>query len=101
MAGQGAIAARFTIDDSSVCFINCHLAAGQKHVRERNTDITAILEDKSVFPVVDDPEIAYVGGGDGSMILDHELCFVGACYVLASQLTRLTSSFAAERRSQL
>jgi len=59
-----------------VCFINCHLAAGQKHVRERNTDITAILEDKSVFPVVDDPEIAYVGGGDGSMILDHELCFL-------------------------
>ncbi|KAF8318208.1 DNase I-like protein [Clavulina sp. PMI_390] len=73
---KGAIAARFTIDDSSICFINCHLAAGQNHVRERNTDVAAVLEEKAVFPTVEEPEIGYVGGGDGSMILDHELCFL-------------------------
>lgn len=80
---QGAIAARFTIDDSSICFINCHLAAGQKHTRERNGDVAAILEEKSVFPQVDQPEIGYVGGGDGSMILDHEICFVRQLFTIS------------------
>lgn len=68
------------IDDSSVSFINCHLAAGQNHKLERNKDIAAILEEKEAFPAVlslDSTEaLAYVGGGDGSMILDHEICFV-------------------------
>lgn len=75
---KGAIIARFTIDNSSICFINCHLAAGQKHIRERNADLAAILEDKAVFPPasLEDAPLTYVGGGDGSMILDHEICFV-------------------------
>ncbi|KAF8905753.1 Endonuclease/exonuclease/phosphatase [Gymnopilus junonius] len=71
----GGIVARFVIGDSSICFINCHLAAGQNAVRRRNADIAAILEDKSVFPPADRP-LAYVGGGDGSMILDHEFVFL-------------------------
>lgn len=75
---QGGIVARFVIDDSSLCFINCHLAAGQNHVRSRNADVAAILEDTNVFP---EPPgalepLAYVGGGDGSMVLDHEIVFV-------------------------
>ena len=76
---QGGIVARFVIDDTSVCFINCHLAAGQHHVRQRNADVTAMLEDKAVFPesnVVEEP-LAYINGGDGSMVLDHEVVFVG------------------------
>jgi hypothetical protein len=66
------------IDDSSICFINCHLAAGQHHVRQRNADVAAMLEEKSVFPPSDAVEesLAYVGGGDGSMVLDHEIVFV-------------------------
>jgi hypothetical protein len=101
---QGAILARLVIDDSSICFINCHLAAGQKHVRQRNSDLIDILEEKSGFP--DPPERAcptshsnsnsgvmaggknrrkemvemssgvYVGGGNGSSISDHEICFI-------------------------
>ena len=70
--------ARFTVDDSSICMINCHLAAGQHHVRQRNADVAAMVEEKSVFPVVGalDEAVAYVGGGDGSMVMDHEIVFV-------------------------
>ncbi|KAH7922873.1 DNase I-like protein [Leucogyrophana mollusca] len=75
---KGGIVARFVIDDSSICLINCHLAAGQHHVRQRNSDVAAFLEEKSVFPSSDAIEepLAYVGGGDGSMVLDHEIVFV-------------------------
>ncbi|PPQ80755.1 hypothetical protein CVT26_006966, partial [Gymnopilus dilepis] len=72
---KGGIVARFVIGDSSICFINAHLAAGQNAVRRRNADIAAILEDKSVFPPAEHP-LAYVGGGDGTMILDHEFVFL-------------------------
>ncbi|KAF8629469.1 hypothetical protein AX15_003431 [Amanita polypyramis BW_CC] len=72
---KGGIVARFVIGDSSVCMINCHLAAGQNAVRRRNADIAAILEEKAVFPPADYP-LAYGGGGDGTMILDHEFVFV-------------------------
>ncbi|CAL1701914.1 unnamed protein product [Somion occarium] len=75
---KGGIVCRFIVDDSSICLINCHLAAGQNHARQRNADIAAILEDKSVFPetIMDHDMVAYVNGGDGSMVLDHELVFI-------------------------
>ncbi|KAF8632419.1 hypothetical protein AX17_004860 [Amanita inopinata Kibby_2008] len=72
---KGGIVARFVMGDSSVCMINCHLAAGQNAVRRRNADIAAILEEKAVFPPTDYP-LSYVGGGDGSMVLDHEIVIV-------------------------
>ena len=66
------------IDDTSICFINCHLAAGQHHVRARNSDAAAIVEDKSLRPDASPMEgiVAYVNGGDGSMVMDHEIVFV-------------------------
>jgi endonuclease/exonuclease/phosphatase family metal-dependent hydrolase len=76
---KGAIVTRFVVDDTSICFINCHLAAGQSQKLARNQDVAAILEEKSVFTGAltdQDASIAYVGGGDGSMILDHEICFL-------------------------
>ncbi|CCM00274.1 uncharacterized protein FIBRA_02304 [Fibroporia radiculosa] len=75
---KGGIVARFVVDDTSICFINCHLAAGQHHVRQRNADVAAILEGGSVFPESDTIEepLAYVNGGDGSMVLDHEMVFL-------------------------
>jgi hypothetical protein len=75
---QGGIVARFTIDDSSICMINCHLAAGHHHVRQRNADVAAMVEEKSVFPSFGalGEAVAYVGGGDGSMVMDHEIVFV-------------------------
>jgi endonuclease/exonuclease/phosphatase family metal-dependent hydrolase len=75
---QGAIIVRFMIDDTSLCFTNCHLAAGQTQTVNRNNDIAAILE-ASCLPAVSDPEARinhFVGGGDGSMILDHEICIL-------------------------
>jgi hypothetical protein len=61
-----------------MCFINCHLAAGQTQTKDRNTDITMILESQSL-PAERDHSVridSYVGGGDGSMILDHEICIL-------------------------
>jgi WD40 repeat protein len=75
---KGAVTVRFQVDDTSLCFVNCHLAAGQSQAAARNTDINTILE-ASVFPVERDGDAridSYTGGGDGTMILDHELCIV-------------------------
>ncbi len=59
-----------------LCFVNCHLAAGQSQANHRHTDIAAILE-SAVLPIERDLSVRldnYVSGGDGTMILDHELC---------------------------
>jgi hypothetical protein len=66
------------LDDTSMCFINCHLAAGQNNTKDRNTDISTILE-SSILPAERDHTVrqdSYVGGGDGTMILDHEICIL-------------------------
>ncbi|KAF4974983.1 hypothetical protein FZEAL_8167 [Fusarium zealandicum] len=73
---KGCVAVRFRIDDTSICFVNCHLAAGQSQANARHNDIAAILE-SNLFPTELDSAArvdCYVGGGDGSLIVDHELC---------------------------
>lgn len=74
------------VDDTSVCFINCHLAAGQHHVRQRNADVQAIVEDNTLPPDASasstDEIVAFVNGGDGSMVLDHEIVFVSTPAIL-------------------
>lgn len=75
---KGAIIVRFMVDDTSMCFINCHLAAGQTQANSRHNDIAAIL-DSTLLPAERDPSVridSFIGGGDGTMILDHELCLV-------------------------
>ncbi|KAH9909874.1 Endonuclease/exonuclease/phosphatase [Xylariomycetidae sp. FL2044] len=75
---KGAIIVRFMIDDTSLCFINCHLAAGQTQANHRHNDIAAIM-DSTILPVERDPSVridSYIGGGDGTMVLDHELCLL-------------------------
>ncbi|KAI0167350.1 endonuclease/Exonuclease/phosphatase [Pestalotiopsis sp. NC0098] len=75
---KGAIVVRFVLDDTSMCFINCHLAAGQSQANSRHNDIAAILEG-NLLPVERDGGVridSYVGGGDGSMIMDHEICLL-------------------------
>ena len=67
---------RLLIDDSSFCFINSHLAAHQSNVSARNNDISAVLKETSFK--VDSSGNHYIGGGDGSLILDCEnVFFVG------------------------
>jgi hypothetical protein len=55
-----------------------------------------MVEEKSVFPVVGALEeaVAYVGGGDGSMVMDHEIVFVSLLVLeisgeLSLKMTRL------------
>ncbi|KAJ9661056.1 hypothetical protein H2198_002215 [Neophaeococcomyces mojaviensis] len=75
---KGALLARFVIDSSSLCFINCHLAAGQTQTSHRNNDVAAILESESL-PAEQDLDVRtslFVGGGDGAQILDHEICIL-------------------------
>ena len=75
---KGALIVRLLLDDSSLCLVNCHLAAGQSKVVDRNNDITAILE-AALLPT-ERNEITcgdtYTGGGDGSMIVDSEICII-------------------------
>ncbi|KAL9004471.1 MAG: hypothetical protein Q9188_002701 [Gyalolechia gomerana] len=75
---KGALILRFNFDDTSICSVNCHLAAGQTQTMHRNNDVTAILESLA-FPSYDTTTTCsnyFVGGGDGSMILDHEICIL-------------------------
>ncbi|ORY78942.1 Endonuclease/exonuclease/phosphatase [Protomyces lactucae-debilis] len=75
---KGGIIIRMTLDDTSICFVNCHLAAGQKHVMARNNDIFSIL-DQAALPAGTSSQLdrhVFSGGGDGSMVLDHEVCIL-------------------------
>ncbi|KAI8376226.1 Endonuclease/exonuclease/phosphatase [Radiomyces spectabilis] len=71
---KGGVAIRLLFDHTSFCFVNCHLAAGQHRVAERNADANGILH-TARFP--DHPNYLDIfgNGGDGSQILDHEYCF--------------------------
>ncbi|KAL5418716.1 hypothetical protein PMIN03_000864 [Paraphaeosphaeria minitans] len=78
VGNKGALVVRFLIDDSSLCFINCHLAAGQSQTQHRNNDAASIME-AAPLPRNRSPRDCmnfFVGGGDGSMILDHEICIL-------------------------
>ncbi|KAG8627990.1 hypothetical protein KVT40_003863 [Elsinoe batatas] len=72
---KGALILRMILDDTSICLINCHLAAGQTQTMHRNNDVAGIMESENLPPSVASPDI-FVGGGDGSMILDHEICIL-------------------------
>lgn len=73
---KGALILRFVLDDSSLCFVNCHLAAGQTQTAHRNNDVAAILEAECLASETSLTARAdhFVSGGDGSMIMDHEIC---------------------------
>ncbi|ODO06654.1 hypothetical protein I350_04012 [Cryptococcus amylolentus CBS 6273] len=71
---KGAIVSRLVMDDTSICFINVHLAAGQSQKASRNADLAGILEDKAIFPPTE--ELPFIHGGSGTGILDHEMVFL-------------------------
>ncbi|KAF1363754.1 DNase I-like protein [Lizonia empirigonia] len=78
VGNKGALVVRFLLDDSSLCLINCHLAAGQTQTTHRNNDAASIME-AAPLPKNRSPSDCanfFVGGGDGSMILDHEICIL-------------------------
>ncbi|KAI9779478.1 MAG: hypothetical protein M1835_004685 [Candelina submexicana] len=60
--------------------ISCENLAdqGQSQTVSRNNDVTAILE-RPALPGERDPTVrtdTFIGGGDGTMILDHEICIL-------------------------
>lgn len=61
-----------------MCFVNCHLAAGQTQTAHRNNDIAAILEAETLPSEnsLSTRTNQFASGGDGSMIMDHEVCFL-------------------------
>ncbi|KAG0080221.1 hypothetical protein BGZ90_000273 [Linnemannia elongata] len=76
---KGGIATRFIIDDTSISFVNCHLAAGQSHTRQRNTDAANVLKklchpNPAISSGTVHPEVFWFG--DGTMAMDHEICFL-------------------------
>jgi hypothetical protein len=69
---------RFLLDDASLCFVNCHLAAGQNQAMARNHDITSILTSTILPPpqIIAAQAESFSHGGNGTMIMDHEICVV-------------------------
>lgn len=94
---KGAILSRIVIDDTSCCFINAHLAAGQKHVKQRNADVAQVMEAEALPPGTSDDAV-YVGGGDGQLVLDHELVFLGGDLNYRIDLPRSQVLAAIDRR---
>ncbi|RMZ23996.1 hypothetical protein D0859_11960 [Hortaea werneckii] len=79
---KGALIMRLVLDDSSMCFVNCHLAAGQTQTIQRNNDVAGILESEALpaYPLSQNSAAqhsdVFSSGGDGSMILDHDICIL-------------------------
>ena len=66
MGNKGAVCIRCSIQDSTVCFVNSHLAAHRHHVKRRNEDYHGILYG-GMFP---DPYYE-------ASILNGELAYAG------------------------
>ncbi|KAI8614175.1 Endonuclease/exonuclease/phosphatase [Chytriomyces sp. MP71] len=71
---KGGIGLRIVLEDSSFCFVNCHMAAHQSHVSARNNDVISIRDQISFTPMRATDGV-FVQGGDGSLVLDHENIF--------------------------
>ncbi|KAK8854864.1 hypothetical protein IAR55_003603 [Kwoniella newhampshirensis] len=98
---KGAIVSRMIMDDTSLCFINVHLAAGQSQKNSRNADLAGIMEDKAIFPSSGD--VPFIHGGDGTAILDHEMVILNGDlnYRIDQRRENVISSIAAGELSYL
>jgi hypothetical protein len=73
---KGALLCRLVIDDTSLCFINCHLAAGQRAKLDRDRDLADIIETQAFSNLSTSSPGAYNLGGDGTAVFDHEICIL-------------------------
>jgi endonuclease/exonuclease/phosphatase family metal-dependent hydrolase len=85
------------IDDTSICFINVHLAAGQSQRAARTADLGGIMEDRAIFPAAED--LPFVNGGDGTAILDHELVVLNGDLNVSRSYTKEIANTAVSDRS--
>jgi hypothetical protein len=84
---KGGVVIRFLFDHTSLCFVNCHLAAGQSHVRQRNSDAEGILQLANLEPLPQYYDV-FVNGGDGNFVLDHEICFMSGDFNYRIDMSR-------------
>ncbi|KAI9216790.1 Endonuclease/exonuclease/phosphatase, partial [Blastocladiella britannica] len=71
---KGGLVARLTVDDTSLCFVVAHLAAGQEHIPSRNKDAATIL-DETEFRT---SGTKFVHAAEGRYIADHHhVWFIG------------------------
>ena len=73
---KGALAVRLILNDTSFCFINCHLPAGQESVSARNTDLGTIIESTKFSPLSPLCAHSLVGSLSGTTPLDHQHLFI-------------------------
>ncbi|KAJ4472792.1 hypothetical protein C8J55DRAFT_490999 [Lentinula edodes] len=72
---KGGILSRFLINDSSLCFVNCQLAAGQHAIRACNADAAGMVEQQLIFPPVAG-HLAFLGGGVVQWFLTTKLSLI-------------------------
>jgi endonuclease/exonuclease/phosphatase family metal-dependent hydrolase len=76
---KGALLVRCLLNDSSLIFLNCHLAAGQDATQHRNENARTVI-DASPLPAEMDKfrliNCYSENGGDGSMVLDHDFAIL-------------------------
>ena len=68
---KGGIGIRILVEDTSFCFVGCHLAAGQGEVAARNADLANIMSGLK-FERLCGRKDALSCGGDGSLVFDHQ-----------------------------
>jgi hypothetical protein len=72
---KGSLVGRIIYRDSSLCFINAHLAAGHDKVASRNSDAGMIVKTAKFVPATAVCSQVFTNGGDGSSVDDMEHCF--------------------------
>lgn len=89
---KGAILVRFVLDDSSFCFLNNHLAAGEENAERRRKDIVDILDGATFKPCSAATKRAYSTRGDGTRVSDHShIFFAGESRRPSNPRRKLTS----------
>lgn len=97
---KGALITRFVLEDTSFCFLNNHLAAGEEELEHRRKDIINIMDSDLLKPGSLGTRRAYSARGDGSHVSDHSVqFFAGELASLISQLATDISPL--DRRPQL
>nr|CAH8865314.1 unnamed protein product [Trichobilharzia regenti] len=74
MGNKGGVGIRLTVFNSSLCFVNCHLAAGELNLDRRNQDFREITR-KMIFEFPMNPK-SIIYPPERSYISDHDIVFV-------------------------
>ncbi|CAH8626885.1 unnamed protein product [Schistosoma rodhaini] len=74
MGNKGGVGIRLTIFNSSLCFVNCHLAAGEANLDRRNQDFREITR-KMLFEFPMNSKNS-IQSSEKAFISDHDIIFV-------------------------